>query len=104
LRWSLSRDRARTRRAGRNSPRTVRRLERNPQNDNGLSRTLKRLQRELEDLKDGTSSSKKEEWKNRSNKIQFHFNNGSLKLLREVLQFHSEGGRGDASGRSYGGS
>ena len=90
LRWNLSRDRARRRRR-RNSP-TTRRREENPRNNQeevGVSRTLKRLQRELEELKD---ASKKEDWKNRSNKIQFQFNSGHLKLLREVLQFHSEGG------------
>ena len=89
LRWNLSRDRARRRRI---SPRNnVRRLERtrnggnDREEDPGLSRTLRKLQQELQELKDGSEISKREEWKNRSNKIQFQYNQGTLKLLREIL-------------------
>ena len=46
---------------------------------------MRKLQQEFEDLRDGTSSIQKFDWKNRSNEFQFKHNLGVLKVLNKVM-------------------
>ena len=87
LRWRLSRNRMRERHQ-------ERRLERRVVQDDGLRKELRRLQKDLEDMRDGTNDVKRAEWKNKSNEHQYQHNMGTLKTLKMVKEYIETAGEG----------
>ena len=51
-----------------------------------MTRVLRKMQEELEDLREGAGLARKTEWKMKSNQHQFVHNSKILKLLRRVLR------------------